>query len=226
MAETTKPLRADAERNRERLLGAATELFCERGLEVGIAEIAERAGIGRGTLFRNFPTKQDLIAAIVVQRMHEAMSRGRDLLDAPEPCEALFEFLGDMVGRRQLDRALFDAVADEFLANCEIRAAHGELVEILGQLLERAQRAGAVRADVGAMDVLVMVKGVCEATRSFQQVDPQIGDRQLDLVRAALTAVPGGQPLRGRAPTLQDLERAFPEPPAEATDADRGRRAG
>ncbi len=65
-------LRADAERNRRRLLDAAESLFCERGLEVGVGEIAERAGVGRGTLFRNFPTKEHLIAAIVAQRMNDA----------------------------------------------------------------------------------------------------------------------------------------------------------
>ena len=75
--EERRPLRADAERNRRRLLEAATQLFCERGLDVGVAEIAERAGVGRGTLFRNFPSKEDLIAAIVVERMGESVGRGR-----------------------------------------------------------------------------------------------------------------------------------------------------
>ena len=64
-------LRADAQRNRRRLIEAATELFSERGLEVGVADIAAHAGVGRGTLFRNFPSKEHLIAAIVVERMHE-----------------------------------------------------------------------------------------------------------------------------------------------------------
>ena len=82
--------RSDAERNRRRLLDAAEELFRTRGLDVGVGEIAERAGIGRGTLFRNFPTKEDLIAAIVVERMHEAAARGRELQGAEDPAEALF----------------------------------------------------------------------------------------------------------------------------------------
>ena len=120
-------LRADAERNRRRLLDAAEALFRERGLDVGVAEIAERAGVGRGTLFRNFPSKEDLIAAIVVERMAEAVDRGRMLLDAPDPGEALFEFLAEIAGRQQLDRALFEAVADTWLANDEIGAAHAEV---------------------------------------------------------------------------------------------------
>src|SRR5947209_13807751 len=109
--------RADAERNRRHLLDAAQELFRERGLEVGVGEIAERAHVGRGTLFRNFPTKEDLIAAIVVERMSELVARGRELIDAPDAAEALFEYLGEIVGRQQLDRSLAEAVADELLAN-------------------------------------------------------------------------------------------------------------
>src|ERR1700733_13571425 len=107
-----RPLRADAERNRRRLLDAATAIFCERGLDVGVGEIAERAGVGRGTLFRNFPSKEHLIAAIVVERMHESVQRGRAALDAPDPGEALFELIEQAVGIQQTDRALFDALDD------------------------------------------------------------------------------------------------------------------
>src|ERR1700729_3422429 len=90
-------LRADAQRNRRRLLEAATELFSERGLEVGVADIAARAGVGRGTLFRNFPSKEHLIAAIVVERMHESVERGRAALEAPDPGEALFALIEQAV---------------------------------------------------------------------------------------------------------------------------------
>jgi AcrR family transcriptional regulator len=207
MAET-KALRADAERNRQRLLDAAAEMFSERGLDVGVAEIAARAGVGRGTLFRNFASKEDLIAAIVGERMREATARGRELLDAPDPGEALFEFLGEIVGRQQTDRALFEAVADTFLANPEIAASYAEFVAVLDQLVRRAQEAGAIRGDVGGLDMIVMTKGICEAATALQHIDPQITERQLDLVRAALSPA-AAQPLRGRAPTLEDIERAM-----------------
>src|ERR1700749_234047 len=145
MTSSDRSLRADAERNRRRLIDAAQTLFRERGLEVGVAEIACLAGVGRGTLFRKFPTKQDLIAAIVIERMKEANVYAR----------ALFGFLEEIVGRQQLDRSLFESVADAFLANEEIRAAHAEIVGGLEELLTRAKDAGAVRTDVGAMDVLI-----------------------------------------------------------------------
>jgi AcrR family transcriptional regulator len=188
MTHADRALRADAERNRKRLLDAAQALFRERGLDVGVAEIAQRAGVGRGTLFRNFPTKQDLIAAIVIERMHEATEYGRKLLDAQDAGEALFGFLEEVVGRQQLDRCLFEAVGDTFLANHDIRAAHAEIVGGLDELLTRAKQAGAVRSDVGAMDVLMLLKGVCEAATAFANSDPAIVPRQLDLVRAAISA--------------------------------------
>jgi AcrR family transcriptional regulator len=220
MEPEPRRLRADAERNRRRLLDAATEMFCERGLDVGVAEIAEHAGVGRGTLFRNFPTKEHLIAAIVVERMNESITRGRELLDAPDPGEALFGLIDHAVGSQQTDRALFDAVADDVcLANDEIRAAHAELIGVLDALVLRAQEAGVVRTDVSAVDVLMMVKGVCEASRAFQQVDPDVAMRQLDLVRAAISSPGVQRPLRGRQSTIEDLERTTTESPKAAKSA-------
>lgn len=211
---TERAPRADAERNRRRLLDAAGTLFLERGLDVGVAEIAERAGIGRGTLFRNFPTKEDLIAAVVIERMREMTEYGRTLLDRPDPADALFEYLEDLVGRQQLDRRVSEAVADTFLANEQIRAGYAEFVEGLDDLLTRAKDAGAVRSDVSAMDVLMLVKGVCEAAGALAGVEPGIVGRQLDLVRAAIGIGAADQPLRGRPARLADVERAFARPDA------------
>ena len=216
MTPSERALRADAERNRQRLISAAQALFRERGLDVGVAEIAQRAGVGRGTLFRNFPTKQDLIAAIVIERMKEATEYGRTLLDAPDAGEALFGFLEEIVGRQQLDRCLFDAVADTFLANEEIRAAHAAVLRGLDDLLTRAKEAGAVRSDVGAMDVLMLVKGVCEAASALAAIEPAIVGRQLDLVRAAISVSAADRPLRGRPPTLDDIGQALPPPDVAA----------
>lgn len=205
-----RPLRADAERNRRRLLEAAESMFREQGLEVSVGEIATRAGVGRGTLFRNFPTKEQLIAAIVVERMGEASESGRARFGAADPAEALFDFLGEIAGRQQLDRCMFEAVADTFLANDDIRAAYAEVLGTLDELLKRGQSAGAVRADIGALDVMLLVKGVCQASSAFASIDPGIGERHLDLIRAALSTPAVPRPLRGRTPTLADLERAFP----------------
>jgi AcrR family transcriptional regulator len=213
MAES-KTLRADAERNRRRLLDAAFELFSERGLDVGVAEIAARAGVGRGTLFRNFASKEDLIAAIVSERMREATAAGRELLAADDPGEALFEFLRHIVEGQRTNRAMVEAIEDTMLKNEEIAAGYDELIGVLSELVARAQTAGAVRVDVGALDLMIMTKGICEAATALQHVNPDMADRQLDLVRAALSSDPVTQPLRGRAPTVEDMKRAFPPPRA------------
>src|SRR5436305_6067641 len=205
MAPDEKRLRTYAERYRRRVLDAAAALFSERGLDVGVGEIAESAGVGRATLFRNFACKEDLISAIVVDRMNDAGDRGRVLLDAEDPVEALFQFLDELVGRQQLDRALFEAVSDAWLANDAIREAHAEFLGVVDQLLARAKETGEVRDDVGPMDVLMLFKGVCESASSFAQVDPEIVGRHLDLVRAALS-MSAAKPLRGRERSLRDVE--------------------
>jgi AcrR family transcriptional regulator len=211
-----RPLRADAQRNRRRLLDAATAMFFERGLDVSVGDIAQRAGVGRATLFRNFPTKEHLIVAIVVDRINEAVARGQALLGAPDAGEALFALIDESVGRQRTDRTLFDALDDDWLSNPEIHQAHAQLVATLDALVVRAQRAGAVREDVSAVDVLVLLKGVCEASASFQHVDPEIGLRQLDLVRAAISSPGNQRRLRGRRPTIEDLDRPAPDGLADA----------
>jgi AcrR family transcriptional regulator len=219
MAES-KTLRADAERNRRRLLDAAYEMFSERGLDVGVGEIAARAGVGRGTLFRNFASKEDLIAAIVSERMGEATATGRALLGADDPGEALFEFLREMVEGQQTNRAMVEAIEDTLLQNEEIAAGYEELIGVLSELVARAQQAGAIRVDVGALDLMIMTKGMCEAASALHQVNPDMAERQFDLVRAALSTDPARQPLRGRPPTVEDMRRAF-HPPGAGSDPGR-----
>jgi AcrR family transcriptional regulator len=205
MATEEKQLRADAARNRARLIEAATALFRERGLEVGVGEIAEAAGVGKGTLFRNFASKDDLIAAIVAEVMHEVCERGRELRDAPDADDALFEFLGEVVGRQQLDRAVTDAIDDTWLVREEIREAHAEVIGVLDVLVTRAQREGTVRPDIGAMDVMMLLKGLCSAATAFAHLDSSLIDRQMDLLRASITSDRDVAPLRGRAPTLEQF---------------------
>jgi AcrR family transcriptional regulator len=212
MSGSERPQRSDAARNRRRLLEAAAEVFGERGLDAGVGEIAARAGVGRGTLFRNFPTKEDLIAAIVVERMRDAIADGRRLLaHAGDGEVVLFTFMEEVVGRQRQNKALFEAVADEFLANAEIRAAHDEFLALVEDLLDHARRAGVVREEVGAGDLMMLIKGVC-ATAEALGSSPEVVQRHLDLVRSAISAPGHEVPLRGRAATPADLE-----PPAVPT---------
>jgi AcrR family transcriptional regulator len=161
--------------------------------------------VGRATVFRNFPTKQDLIAAIVIKRIGDAVAAGRELLATGDPAEGVFAFIGEMVGRQQVDRALVEAVETEFLARPEINAAIAEVLTVLDALLDVGKQAGTVRPDVGALDVMMMVKGVCAAGPALVSVDAQTVERLIDLVCAAISTPAHIRPLRGRTPTLASL---------------------
>ena len=216
MGDTERPLRADAERNRRALLDAAAEMFRERGLDVGVGEIAQRAGVGRGTVFRRFPTKADLIAAIVADRMTWAAERGRELLEESDTGEELFRLIEELAGAQQLDRALFDGLGEEWLCRDEIRIPHEQFSQTLEALLTRAQAAGTVRPDVGVLDVMMLFKGLCQAAQSLPKDDPEAFYRLSDLFFASL--LPAVRPLRGRTPTLADMSLPPAAEPAAAAE--------
>ncbi len=204
MSTIERHQRADAARNRQRLLAAAVEVFGERGLDAGVGDIAVRAGVGRGTLFRHFPTKQDLIAAVVVAKMQAAIADGRGLLRSDEDGTAVFAFLGEIVHRQRRERELLEAVSDAFLSHPEIKAVHGELLALLDQLLDRGKRAGTVRPEVGSIDVMLLIKGVCSAASELEG-SPELLERHLALVTAAISTPKHLVPLTGRTPTVADL---------------------
>jgi AcrR family transcriptional regulator len=204
--------RADAARNRERLLEAASELFRDRGLEVGVSDIAEHAGVGRATLFRNFPTKSDLIIAVVIERIHEAAAAGRAMLESGEPRGRLVDsLLTPLAEGQQLDRALFEGVAaDEFLVNEGIKAAHHEMIEVLDALIAADHAAGTVRGDIGAFDVLMLIKGACKVAVDLSGSEGQRAlARQLTLIRSAISAAGGDAcPLTDLPLSLAEFELA------------------
>jgi AcrR family transcriptional regulator len=146
-------LRADALRNRRRVLDAAAAAFAEGGLDVGVAEIARRAGVGPGTIFRRFPTKDDLIAAIIEQRIEEFLARADEAGEADDPGEAFRRFFLDLTEQHVRDRGLLDAVGMRFGLDPRLQELRGRLFERFEQVLERAQEAGAIRADLRAPDI-------------------------------------------------------------------------
>ena len=112
MAQPDRPLRADAARNRARVLEVAYDTFAEEGLSVPIDEIARRAGVGAGTVYRHFPTKEDLFRAVVEDRIQRIVNEGRAVADGVKPGEALFVFLRSIVLQwGATDRGLADALA-------------------------------------------------------------------------------------------------------------------
>lgn len=165
-AEAPRPLRADARRNRESVLEAARVAFAAEGLAVPLDEIARRAGVGAGTVYRHFPTKEALFEAIVVDNLHAQAEQARSLLDDPEPAAALAGFFRQMVERGAGNRAFADALtrAGVDLSATGASRAGEDFLDALGALLARAQRAGVVRAELTAKHVKAMLIGVLNAS--------------------------------------------------------------
>jgi AcrR family transcriptional regulator len=158
-----RALRADAERNRQRVLQVAQEVFATEGLAVPIDEIARRAGLGVGTLYRHFPTKEALFEAIVVGRMELLVDEARAGAKARDPGAAFFGFLTRMVEEGSAKKDFLNALAGTGVDLQRVAAIKQRMRRALAVLLERGQAAGAVRGDVGAADVLTLVMGTVGA---------------------------------------------------------------
>lgn len=152
---STRPLRADAARNRALLLAAAAEEFAEHGLEASVADIARRAGVGKGTVFRHFPTKDDLIAAIVLDRVAVLDALAERLSESADPGDALLEFLTAAAQQRQQQDLSFLQEAGEALPM--VAEARTRMYRRIDQLVDRARKSGAVRDDVTGTDVILLM---------------------------------------------------------------------
>jgi AcrR family transcriptional regulator len=145
-------LRADAQRNLDRLLGAAAECFAEQGADASIDEIARRAGVGHGTVFRRFPTKAALLAAVLGDQMRVLTAAADAALAAPDAGEGLAQFIRQAASAYSRNRALIDA-----MKQCEDTPPVDDLMAAVERLVEHAQAAGALRRDVSAKDVLTLL---------------------------------------------------------------------
>ncbi len=155
--EGAMALRADAARNKARIVAAAAEVFAERGLEASTAEIADRAGVGEATLYRRFPTKDDLIAAIIATKMDEALEIATQCLLEPDPWRGLERFLYEMTERSTHDQGVSDAAKDRCVAAAELAPRRKRMLDLCGELVRRAQRAGVVRDDVAGQDLVFLI---------------------------------------------------------------------
>jgi AcrR family transcriptional regulator len=163
-AGAARPMRADALRNRARILDAAEVVFAAEGIEVPVDLIAEKAGVGVGTLYRHFPTKEKLCEAILLERLAGLTDDARALADAEDPAAAFFGFLQHMVGEAAMKRDLLIAVMGAGLEFEQSAASVKEdLREAVGVLLTRAQAVGAVRQDVTPTAVVSLIGATCQA---------------------------------------------------------------
>ena len=208
VSSETRPLRADAERNRRRLLDAAVEVFAEQGLAASTAEIARRAGVGHGTVFRRFPTKDDLVAAIVVDRLGEITEKATALLADTPSDGAVLAFMTELVQIHVRDRGLIEAVnGTRALADPAVHDAHGALMDVVDDLVRSDREAGLVRQELGAFDVLALGKAIASACEPG--IETANWRRYLAVVAAGLR--PSDDKLPGRAPTRAQLDQMLAE---------------
>jgi AcrR family transcriptional regulator len=186
MAQAARPLRADAARNRARVLDVAYETFAAEGLSVPIDEIARRAGVGAGTVYRHFPTKEALFAAVIEDRMQHLVDDGYALLKSEGPGEALFTYLRSTVLQwGATDRGLVDALAGLGIDIASVVPdAEDAFLAVLGDLLRAAQDSGTARQDIGVREVKSILVG-CQAMEAYNSA---LADRVTDVVVDGLRA--------------------------------------
>jgi AcrR family transcriptional regulator len=183
-------LRSDAARNLAKILEAARSTFYEEGIDASVETIAQRAGVGMGTLYRRFPTKESLIEAVVDELLQEVLAVATEALENLPPDIAFSEFLGT-VGQLQADHSGCLARLWSAVRKSAVRA---DIETVARQLLQRAQRAGSVRRDVVYEDVVLLQWSVRGVIESSAPAAPDAWKRHLELMLAALA--PSRTPLR------------------------------
>jgi AcrR family transcriptional regulator len=146
-------LRADARRNLERVLDAATAAFAASGPDASIDDIARLAGVGHGTVFRRFPTKDDLMFAVIERHVEEMCGLAKEALATDDPGQAFFDFVWRLAELNMSTPGLHRCVV-----HCGDKPGAAELEKLADRIVSRAQRAGAVRRDVKAEDVRLLVR--------------------------------------------------------------------
>jgi AcrR family transcriptional regulator len=209
--ESSPVLRADAARNRERIVAAAVEVFAERGLEASTAEIAARAGVGEATLFRRFPTKDDLITAIVAVMLEDAATVATACLEEEDPWRGVELFLYEMAERASADHVISDSTKERCMASPALAVERGRVLDLTVQLVRRAQAAGVLREDIAGQDLMFLMGAVASISDvPFQGLRPDLWKRYLGVVLDGLRPE-GTSKLRPGAPPRRLIEN--PESP-------------
>jgi AcrR family transcriptional regulator len=183
--------RADARRNRAKVLAAAVEAFTDQGLDVSLSEIAQQAGVGTGTVYRHFPSKEILLEAVLVQHVDELAAAARQWAARTAPTAALFGFLLDVIDKSGRRKLFCDVVtSDMSWPRPALALSVQRFQQMLAELLSAAQRVGGVRADVSSDDVAALTVGC--ATIQAAHRDHAHGTRMARLALESLRTVTEG----------------------------------
>jgi AcrR family transcriptional regulator len=182
-------VRSDAKANRDRILAAAEAVFTEAGAAGSTEDVAKRAGVGIGTVFRHFPTKQSLLEATVVRHFEQLTASAHALVDAADPAVALHELIEAMVGGGAAKIVIVGLLVEESGMTAAAIEAAGSLRAAVATLLSRAQGTGAVRADVSVDELYLLIRGLSQAAATAP-VAPLTLRRAVDIVLNGLGTDP------------------------------------
>ena len=161
-AAAERPLRADARRNRERLVTAAREVFAEQGVSASMEAIARKAGVGVGTLYRHFPTRLDVVEAVYEEDVQELTDAAQRAVSTLEPGPAVEAFFDSFLRYAQTKKTLLTELRQAFEKNPAMRSRNRDRIDAAFDLvIERAKQAGAIRTDVNGSDITQLVGPIC-----------------------------------------------------------------
>jgi AcrR family transcriptional regulator len=196
-----RPLRADAERNRQRIIEAAREVFSERGIDAPFDAIAERAGVGQATLYRRFPRREDLVVACFAPKLAEYADAVEDALREPDAWIGFCAYVERICGMQAADPGVQDVLTTTFPTARAVEEQRAQAFERLTELIRRAQDQGTLRADFVPEDVVLLLLANAGVVRVMRTTAPDAWRRFLGLMLDGLRA---------------DRARPLPPPPTPA----------
>jgi AcrR family transcriptional regulator len=207
VTEHRAALRADAARNRERIVAAAAEVFAERGLDASTAEVAQRAGVGEATIFRRFPHKLDLVDAILETKMSESIDLIAECAAEPDPERGLRRFFVDILEKKmQHDQGYLEAMHDRCMTNPRFQPLRTRWLELVGVLVRRAKEVGVLRKDIQPQDLGFLLMAIAATMQApVKGVRDDLWKRYAGIVLDGLRPE-GASPLRPGAPPRKLIE--------------------
>ena len=204
LTQPDKPLRRDAERNRQRILDAARELFAEEGLGATLNDIAHHAGVGVGTVYRRFPDKTVLIEELFEQRLEDLVRVATGDLDDPDAWHGLKTFLQRAMELQADDRGVKDLITAGTDGLDRVAKIRDRLLPIGVELVRRAREAGQIRSDIDAPDLPVIQLMLSTLIDASRDVSPDLWRRYLGIITRGLSAHPDQEPELETAPLAPD----------------------
>jgi AcrR family transcriptional regulator len=201
-----RPLRRDAERNRQRILAAAAEVFTERGLDATLDDVARAAGVGIGTVYRRFPDKEALVAALFRDRIDNLVTVAEEACAAPDPWQAVVSYLEYAAAAMAGDTGLRQLMMFGTYDRDQVCYARDRMRPVITKLVERAQASGDLRGDFAATDVKMIAFMLASLAEYAAGITPDVWRRYLAMLIDGLRPSRGDvSPLPAPAPTAQEL---------------------